>query len=455
MNETQKTLMFAGFAVVLGLLALVAAPGNPTPGAFYDKGEIFFPDFTDPNVATSLEVFDFDEETGATRPFKVLFQAGKWTIPSHHDYPADGKDRLARTAAGAIDIKRDDILSDNTSDHEALGVLDPLDETNTTLTGRGKRVTIKDKSNNVLADLIIGRQVEGRDKFHYVRIPGQKRTYAARIDLDISTVFSDWIEKDVLLVDKDKIKQITLKDYTINERTGRLNQRDTIVLTKNDETWRANRMAAGQEVDATKTDELLKALDELSIVGVRPKPDGLSQSLARIDLSGISISRSDALSLQSKGYYFTHDGQLVSNEGETQVRTEDGVVYTLRFGEVVFGAGEAVTAGTGVGNDASRDQGENRYLFITTEFDAQEFPEPKRPGNLGFQSKPDSLWTGGDRRNSELQKAYEAWEKKIAQGGETSSDLNTRFAKWYYVISSDSFDQIHLRRSDLVKRKSS
>lgn len=453
MSEIKKTMTFIGVAAGLGLMALLVAPSNPTPEAFSDRGEAFFPDFDDPNVATSMEVIDFNEETGRANPFKILFKGGKWTIPSHHNYSADGKDRLAQTAAGILDIRKDDIVADVAADHEALGVVDPLDENVTSLTGRGKRVTIKDKNDNILADIIIGKSIPGRDdKYRYARLPGQKRTYAARFDVDISTQFNDWIEKDLLLVDQPKIKQVTLKDYTINERTGLLNQRDTIILTREATDWSANRMRSNQKVDDTKMTDLLKALAELTIVGVRPKPTGLSKSLAQTE-GGISITRTDMLSLQSKGYYFTQDGQLVSNEGEIQTRTEDGVIYTLRFGEIVYGVGDAVTAGTTESGETPQGPGENRYLFITTEFDAGMFPEPDKPANMAFQSKLDSLLTDADRANAEVYETHEAWRNKVEADRRTSADLNTRFALWYYVISSESFDKIHLQRRDLVVAK--
>ena len=132
MSETRKTLIFAGAALVLALLAVVSSPRRITPNAFLDQGEPFFPEFTDPNEARTLEVIDFEEETGSAKPFKVTFSHGQWTIPSHHGHPADGKDRLAQTAAGVVGIRKDDFRSDNVSDHEACGVIDPLDESVTT-----------------------------------------------------------------------------------------------------------------------------------------------------------------------------------------------------------------------------------------------------------------------------------------------------------------------------------
>ena len=452
MNETKKTMIFAGVAVFLALLAFITAPKRITPDAFLDQGEPFFPEFTDPNVATTLEVIEYDEETGSSRPFKVTFKEGKWTIPSHNDYAADGKDRLAKTAAGVIGIKKDDFRTDNVTDHEACGVIDPLDEAITALKGRGKRVTIKGENDKILADFIIGKEIPEREKMRFVRIPGQKRVYAVRMDIDISTKFSDWIESDLLQVEKNNIKQVTIKDYSINEFTSIVNQRDVLVLDKEDDEWSANRMSGDQEVDKTKMNNLLSAMDDLSIVGIRPKPGGLSQSLTKVS-DGIAINQADVLSLQSKGYYFSRDGKLLSNEGEVQARTKDGVIYTLRFGEIAYGKGEALTAGTDSSDIAGSGPGENRYLFITAEFNPSDFKEPRKAKNTDFINKPDSLWTDADRKNKELQDEHDEWQKKIDKGKNLSDDLNARFAKWYYVISADSFDKLHLKRNDLIKKK--
>jgi hypothetical protein len=456
MSETRKTMTYAGAALLLLALVFLTAPRRITPDAFMDRGESFFPEFTDPNVATTLEVIEFDEETAAARPFKVTFDKNKWTIPSHHDYPADGKERLAKTAAGVIGIKKDDFRSNNVADHEAFSVLDPLDQTVTTLKGRGKRVTIKGESDQVLADLIIGNALEGRENLRFVRLPDQKRVYVARVDIDLSTQFEDWIDRALLQVSQRNIEQITLKDYSINERTGTINQRDVVVLDREEESWKANRMSSTQEVDSTKLDDLLKALEELSIVGVRPKPEGLSKNLSRAE-GGEGVSQADLLSLQSKGYYFTRDSNLVSNEGELEIRSSQGVIYTLRFGEILYGTGKTVTSGADSSNEDEdeRGPGENRYLFITASFEPNRFPEPAQPNNTDFLNKSEDDWTDTDRKNKELQGKHDEWLQKVEEGRELSNQLNTRFADWYYVISSSSFDKVHLTRSDLVKRKDS
>jgi hypothetical protein len=452
MKETKKTVIFAGSALVLALLALITAPAKVTPEAFLDQGEPFFFEFTDPNTATSLEVIDYDNETGETIPFKVVFEEGKWSIPSHYHYPADGKERLAKTAAGVIQLRKDDYRSDNVADHELCGVIDPLDESVAALEGRGKRVTIRGDNEKLLADIVIGNEIPERDGFRFVRVPGQKRVYAARVNLDISTKFNDWIEADLLKVDKAKIEEMTLKDYSINERTGTVEQRDVLVLDKDGDSWKANKVSANQEVNKTKADELLKTLDELKIVGVRPKPEGLTRELKKTS-EGVQISTRDMLSLQSKGYFFTRDGSLLSNEGELQARTADGITYDLRFGEVAYGSGFEVSAGVENPEEAENKNAENRYLFITADFDPAYFKEPQAPKNTDFLNKADSLWTDEDRRNKEVYDVHEEWKRKIENGQQLSEMLNNRFAGWYYVISEENYKNLRLTRSDLITEK--
>jgi hypothetical protein len=454
MSEKRRTFGFLGIAALLVLLAALTTPRRVTPDAFLDKGEPFFPEFTDPNAARTLEVIGFDEQTGSAVPFKVTFKDGRWIIPSHHDHPADAKDRLAQTAAGVIGIKKDDFRTDNVADHEACGVIDPLDETIPTLKGRGQRITIRGENDVTLADFIVGKAVEGRENVRFVRVPGQKRVYAAVMDLDISTKFSDWIESDLLMIERADIVRVLIKDYTIDERTGKLDIRDELGIEADGNVWKVNRQPESMEVNNTKMNQFLDALADVSIVGVRPKPEGLTASLS---LSGDSlhIDQQDLLSLQSRGYYFTRNGQLVSNEGELEAETRDGVVYTMRFGEVVYGSGLAVTAGTGADDTSEEGGGENRYLFVTTRFDADRFPEPGQPANLDFQSKPDSLWTEVDEANKEAFDAHEQWMKEQAERRKISQDLNKRFARWYYVISQESFEKLGITRADILREKTS
>jgi hypothetical protein len=219
------------------------------------------------------------------------------------------------------------------------------------------------------------------------------------------------------MLEKDEVDKVELRDYSIDEQSGRLDQRDDVTLNKDGENWKMAGLPAGKDVDAYKVNNLVSAVDGLTIEGVRPKPDGLTASLQRAT-GGISITNADLASLQSHGFYFTRDGRLVSNEGELQVHTKDGVLYTLRFGEVAFGQGTSLSAGDSVETKKPGQTGENRYLMISASLDP----------------------TVTDA-------------KKIEAATRRVNDLNGHFAKWYYVISAQSFDSMHLKRKDLVKDK--
>ena len=56
MSELKRTQRISGAALVLGLLAFATTPGRVAPDAFFDVSEPFFPEFTDPEAAATLEV---------------------------------------------------------------------------------------------------------------------------------------------------------------------------------------------------------------------------------------------------------------------------------------------------------------------------------------------------------------------------------------------------------------
>ncbi len=452
MSELQKTVMFGGAAVVLVALALVTGPRRAVPEAFFDVGETFFPEFTDPETATTIEVVEFDEETAAAAVFRVTSRNGLWTIPSHHDYPADGEERLASTAAGVIAIIKDDFRSDNVTDHESFGVIDPLDDSVSTLRGRGRRVTFKGASEQVLADLIIGNGVEGRPGYNFVRVPDQNRVYAARTDINISTRFNDWIETNLLGVERDDVKRTVLNEYQIDERTGGVRRRgEFIVDWVEEDVWTANDLPAGMEIDYVQMNLLVGGIMGLEIVGVRPKPDGLSGNL-RQAFEARTITNADLQTMQSRGFYPTQSGEMLSNEGELLVRTEEAVLYTLRFGEILYGSGNAVAVGDETSDEQDAGVGENRYVLITAEFDPSGLPEPPRSSNRDFENKAEAQWTDADRENKERADFYAQWERRTEAGQRRAEELATRFAKWYYVISAGSYDRVHKTREDFLKQ---
>ena len=409
MNELRTTILFGVTAAVLAAAAMVIDPGAATPEVFSDQGELFYPDFTDPQAPKAIEVVDYDPETATARPLKVEFADGKWRVPSHFNYPADAENRLADTAAALMELRKDAIVSDRVEEHSDYGVIDPFAEGELSLEGRGKRVTLKDENGTTLADFIVGEKVEGKPNRRYMRVPSQKRVYEVETSADVSAKFEDWIETDLLKLASADIRKVLVNRYSINERLGRLENQERLTLTKKDDKWS---MSGGGTPDTSKMNELTGALDSLKIVDVQPKPENLTADLK--SPQGIQPTRESLISLQQKGFFMTRMG-LLSNEGEITVDAKNGLQYTLRFGEIA-------SSGPGGGGGESAegdDEGERRYLFITVSYSearAKQYNDGKEPD---------------------------------AAGKELADELRNRFADWYYVISGADFNKLRPRRRDL------
>jgi hypothetical protein len=418
MNSTKRTLMFlgtAGGSLLLAFLVNFASAPKSVEG-FSEVGEEFFPDFVDPLKATELSVAKFDTEQKEKQSFSVKKNdQGFWVIPSHHDYPAEAAERLARTAASMIGIRKVAVQSRSKEDWGRYGVQDPEAEAATAADGkdpRGTRLSLKDGSGNGLVDLIVGRAVEGRDSHYYVRQPDKNTVFIAKMTVDLSTKFADWIEPDLLKVNQPDITRVLVNRYSVDEQQGTINQGEVLDFVK-DKTagkWGLDGLNAEAEQvkEATVTD-LVRNLDQLKIVGVRPKPQGLNADLTVSD----EVSQNPLLrqvlqaDMQRQGYFVArgpqNSVQLVSNEGELIAGTSNGVRYTLYFGEIARGTARDIEVGLksdaaeGEKPEAAKEgadgkaadepaategpeKGPRRYLLVKVDYDEGLLgPKPEEP----------------------------------------------------------------------------
>jgi hypothetical protein len=341
-NPILATGMFVGAAAILTVAAAWVQPDSYRTEIFSDQGEPFFPNFTDAQAVQAIEVVDYDEAEAAARPLKVELRRNRWVLSSHGDYPAEARDRLARTSAALLDLKRDLAVSDLWEDQAQYGVIDPLDAKSASLAGRGKRVTLRGAGGAVLAELVLGKPVKDRPGYRYARLPGQKRIYAVKTDADPSARFEDWVEADLLRVSPSDITKMTLVSYSIDEQFGRIMNLQRIVMVKDGENWNAEARAAAS------------ALASLRVVGARAKPKMLADQLRARRLE---MTLETVMSMRQRGFFVSPAGQLLANDGELVVETARGYIYHLRFGELASTAGDAEQSG--------RRTGENRFLFVT------------------------------------------------------------------------------------------
>ncbi len=475
-RETKKTLVFVVVAVLMTGLAIAGrVDRSGRPEAFDDQGRKFFDDF-DPNTCTTLEVIDYDPATASVLPFKVTNKGGKWVIPSHYDYPADAKQRLVDTATGVIGLTKDSIRSDRVEDQEAFGVIDPLDTKATSLKGIGKRVTLKDSTDKVLADFIIGNEVKDHPEQRYVRVPGQKRTYGVNVKVDLSTRFADWIETNLLKLDAGRVRKVVIDHESFDTKTGQPVPGDVITLERKDASnpWTIEGMPAGKKPNTETLLALSTALGDVKIAGIRPKPEGLTEDLKQAPGEVKPTTRQAWMSMVNKGFYLTRDG-LFSNKGKVTIYTDEGVVYTLRYGEVIIATGNELSGGIeptkqakelakAAGKASGEATSEGRYLFVTASFDPNLIPPPKPSTDEDetFPEDPFAYEPGDKKVVPESKKAKAKAEKlkadrdnQVAEGQKKARDLTNRFAAWYYVTPGESYKTIVQDRPNLIRDKGS
>lgn len=514
MNETQRTVIFVVVAAVSIVGARFAGPATPKPTAeIMGIGEPFYPDFTDAAAAKSLEVASYNPDTATVRPFAIVQdKTGLWRIPYAHNYPADGKDRLAKTAASMIGIKREGFAGKRENEHADFGVMDPKAEVATDLKGIGNRIALKDADGKVLADYIIGNEVKGRQGMRYVRRPDEKATYIAKLDIQVSTKFADWIESDLLKIDATRLNSIAIDTTTLDVAQGALVEGELNELTRkaSADPWKMEGVdEAKEELNQEEIRKLVSALDELKIVGVRRKPARMAQGLRSGKPLEQTLDMEMAVDLSTKGFLLARSQKggavrMIPKDGNVIAITDQGVSYDLKFGEIFTGTEQEAEVGFATkdgaeGGDKEKTDGESkdndkkdptenakslqksRYLYVTVTFDPKGLgpkptvpvkPEEPTEGSAPVVSDdpadatsptntaedPKKFYEAALAKYEQDQKTYEndlkAYEDKVTAGEKLVKELRNRFADWYYVVSGDSFENLRQGRKTLVKEKS-
>ncbi|QDT38512.1 DUF4340 domain-containing protein [Stratiformator vulcanicus] len=505
MNEWVKTGTFLGGAILSIAVAFGAsyatAPGEPPE---YEKvGKAYFPDFSDPFEAAALEVVTYDEETTERKTFRVAQVDGLFRI-SPHDYPADAAEKLADTATSFVGIKRGPLVSRRSAEHERYGVIDPLSDADESLRGRGQRLTVQNAAGDVLADFIVGKALPD-DEGVYLRRGDEDEVFIADLDIDLSTKFSDWVNADVLEIESGDVKELVVEDYEISGSFPELSISPTTLLVFDREEssgpWTLEGVdEATEQVNRAAVNGLVRNLNSMEIVGVRPKPEGLTADL-RLDPQVVRSQREASrigLDLIEKGFIITEgekpgEDELLAKQGQVTLKTDDGVAYDVYFGDLFTGTEFDVEFGAS-GDQKSDEKGENssddsngesvsgdesddgklsslksRYVFVAARLAADMLgeipspPEKSEPDSDTGETDADAEGAGSEESESEPSEAEKArenyetakaeYDRKLTAARDKVEELNSRFGDWYYVISAQDFEEVKLSRGDLVEAK--
>jgi hypothetical protein len=528
MTETAKTLTFMAAGAVALLAAFAVVPSDSSLNVDEYVGQRL--NEFDVDKPKRLKIVKFDAETATPREFEVAEDEGLWTIPSKDGYPADATTQMAEAANCLIDREILRVASTSRSEHAALGVVDPSNaKLSSEADGVGTRVIMSD-NNSVLTDMIVGKPVRDAEGQYHVRKTEQDIVYVVELDPSkLTTRFEDWIEDDLLKINPFDIRRIEIKDYTA-ELMGtaqgigvKWDRRAEMALDYNntDSKWSAAslkkfdtatesyvdyKLADDEELDQETLNKLRDGLDDLLLVDVERKPEGLSADLK----AGQDFVKDNeaALNLMERGFapIGSKDGEsvdILSTEGEVVTSLQDGVEYVLRFGNLQMEeeGGESKPAADSTAAADTQKSGDsiNRYLFVmarfnesliekpeleelpelpegaeeTKEADKEESGEPASAGGDQPEGEPDAKTPETEKSpeneakakeiadiiaarkeiEEENQRRLDEYQAKLEEGKKHVAELNERFGDWYYVIPDDVFKQVHLSLDNVVKKK--
>lgn len=430
MSEAAKTCVF----VLAGALAISSAVFFNTQSRPPDVrklvGTVLNKDI-DVDAPRRLEISKFDRATASVRQFEVAEVDGVWSIPSKENYPADAVQQMAEAATCLFDRKILRVAGESAEKHQEFGVVDPLSsKLDSKSVGVGTHVKMLDADDAPLVDMIIGKAVKDNPTQRYVRAAMQDVVYVVELDpTKLSTNFSDWIEADLLKLSAMDLRKIFVNDYSADLSLGvgaggrpvlqvareRRNEM-TLDRTADGSPWVMekilkeddaqqgmieDKLAEDEEVNQEAVNALVTGLDDLAIVDVARKPEGLSADLKAGE--GF-LNEEEAISdLMGKGFIPNPEqktgAELLSSEGEVVCTQRNGVEYVLRFGQLQVSTDAAATgdqeedsadapaegAATPAEGEAAdtadaekEDEGANlrRYLFVMARFNEDAVEKP-------------------------------------------------------------------------------
>jgi hypothetical protein len=296
-----------------------------------------------------------------------------------------------------VGMKTIDVASEKREDQELFGVIEP-DKKNAEKGGKGvgMLVQLRDSKGDMLADLIIGKETDNKQRF--VRVPSEDVIYVAEIDtVPLSTEFKQWIEADLLKLSSNDVETIGIRDYQLIQVNQGLalnkNYDADLTFSTGNGQWQATKITnyaldppadrevgPDEQLNTIKLNEMKSALDNLRIADVAKKPAGLAGDL-KGDKSLLANQESLA-SLNRRGFFPNPNQQggdtvdFYSKSGELVVTLKDGVQYVLRFGNGTAEIGSTETKEADAATQSEESVSFNRYLLVTTRVEEAKFPAP-------------------------------------------------------------------------------
>ncbi len=203
MTPKSITLLF-----LLTVATVAAAIGGVATRVNYQEsnlaGERVFPGLLESaNAITEMLVL----QAGKTMTFQKL--DNKWGLAESGGYPVDGR-AVTKLIYGVSDLE---YLERKTAHEDRFGKLYLGDPSKPD--AKSHRVTLKDSSGKVLADVITGRSnsflPQTTTGGAYIRLPDQKQAWLAKGLIDIGAEPRDWLMRDIIDYKPEEVLKVVTR----------------------------------------------------------------------------------------------------------------------------------------------------------------------------------------------------------------------------------------------------
>lgn len=464
-NDTLKTFVF----LLIALLTLIPAiylslPEKDTFSADQMVEQILFPELKGVLDISALSICQA-EKNGQLQRLEIKKVNGQWILSSFSGYPANAQNRMVEVVSALTDLHVLRVVGEDAAVRLQCGVMDPEDSQNSEPEERGKRIVIRNQKDQILLDMILGREVEAGSGKYYVRRSGQNPVYVVEMDPSrISARFIDWIETDLLKVQPSDIASLYALDCSLDLRSEgespAFSHRGQFMLAQHyleDPDWtvafnqrmfgnglRDVGVPSGKTLDLDFLRHVSQALSDMRISSVQRKPSGILEAFHHPE--NIELTEDQNRLLQKCGFCVLPMNlgngpvnALFSSDGQVHVYSKNGIVYRLFFGGI---AGQEAL-------ESFEEIGERkfyRYLVLTADLYPQGIgqpnlmelpPKPADDADEAAKIQYQSLL----EMNTQEQRIY---EEKLADAKKRVDEMNALFAEWFFIIPDDVYREIHL-----------
>jgi hypothetical protein len=252
--------ILAGVAIVMLILAGVGLAYQASYTASREKAVLFFP-----NLVSHVRQIAHIRIQSKKGVVDVVFKPEKtWVVANKDDYPAS----YEQVRATVIAMATLTTLEKKTARRDwfpYIGLVSPAHG------GDAKEITLLDEKGGVIASIIAGKTEDIGDPEGaiglFVRRPGDAQSWLARAVVEPKSDLGDWLDKDVMTIDRARIQEADVDPLTGPSYVVRRDK-------QSDADFRLLEMPRGREVSYEGApDGVAAAVVDFSFEDVKPARD--------------------------------------------------------------------------------------------------------------------------------------------------------------------------------------